>query len=122
VSLKSPSQKEWGEMITKPGHSFPFVKFADGTEVEITAVSAAAFEGASQKASSGKSAVVWKGCIDDDTLRVVRKRDHNLLMALYRHAGKTKYMICMMAVKSFGPEDQVVGHPNFPSRSVCHHL
>jgi hypothetical protein len=109
VSLTDPIKKEWSKMTLKDGCPFPFATFEDGSKHEVTAVSAEAFAGMLQK-STITSAVVWTGTRDGDSLKVVKKKDHSLLMALYCHQASTgkKYMICMMAVKYFGPEDQAV--------------
>lgn len=77
---------------------------------EITAISAIAYKAILDKTKPQGRAPLWTGSIDGDKLTVVKKKDHSLIVQLFRYQSGAKRgnMICMATVKSFGPEDEVI--------------
>jgi hypothetical protein len=101
--------KEWGEMYVEPEKPFPFVRF--GSEVhEVTAISAAAWSAKHKGTARPEAALFWTSTLSDGSkVTLARKKDHNLLVCMYvqKPDEKSKRMVCMMSVKSWGPVDEV---------------
>jgi hypothetical protein len=101
--------KEWGSMVTQEGKPFPFAQFG-GKMVEITSITSEAWTEQKHGKNKGpRPNLLWEGTKGDDNISVVKKKDHSLLVCMFSKTdGAKQRMLCMMSVKSWGPEDSAL--------------
>ena len=92
--------------VPSANSEYPCVKFRDGSCQEVTAVSASQFRTMQKNVGRKSTNVIFQSAYGDKTLRVIKKVDWSLLVAIMVYgAQKYKRQLCMTTVSTWGSDE-----------------